>query len=121
MCNSLVDLRWPDKVHCPYNDCSELVVDECKQSNVKRQTKCPICKRLFCYRCRVPWHTGYFCDRHGVRRDKDDVLFDRLALNRSWKRCPKCDRCVELVSGCSYMKCRYVSCFFSLFNETCSI
>ncbi|XP_058108718.1 E3 ubiquitin-protein ligase RSL1-like [Magnolia sinica] len=57
--------------------------------------------------CKVPWHSGYRCDDEtGVMRDRNDVLFGKLVEKKRWQKCPQCNQCVELVSGCAIMTCR---------------
>ncbi|OIT20369.1 PREDICTED: probable E3 ubiquitin-protein ligase RNF217 [Nicotiana attenuata] len=87
--------------YCPNQNCSVLILDECG-GNAKR-SKCPNCKSLFCFQCKLPWHAGLRC---GELRDENDVAFRVLAKRKKWKRCPKCRHFVELVDGCKSVRCR---------------
>lgn len=94
-----------DRCYCPNRDCSAVVLSEC--GGVVRRATCPRCRIEFCFRCGVNWHAGYSCDETaGVVRDDNDVAFGVLAEARRWRRCPRCRHCVELIEGCSIVKCR---------------
>lgn len=94
-----------DRCYCPNRDCSALIVTECG-GNVGK-SKCPNCKRLFCFRCKSGWHAGYACAETGELRGADDVAFGVLAERKKWKRCPTCQHFVELIEGCAIVRCRY--------------
>ncbi|KAH7835838.1 hypothetical protein Vadar_030378 [Vaccinium darrowii] len=95
------------KCYCPNRECSEVVVNECG-GNVKK-SKCPNCKRLFCFSCGVKWHAGFSCEESGkMRRDRNDVAFGVLAEKKKWMRCPGCKHFVERVDGCRIVTCSLV-------------
>ncbi|KAH9326230.1 hypothetical protein KI387_006408 [Taxus chinensis] len=49
-----------DKVYCPFPDCSALPVkEEAKREMVN--TECLFCHRIFCVKCKVPWHGDLDC------------------------------------------------------------
>ncbi|CAL5373207.1 unnamed protein product [Camellia sinensis] len=50
-----------EKFHCPFKDCSAMLVDENGGEGI-RECECPICHRLFCAECYVPWHGGIECE-----------------------------------------------------------
>ncbi|XP_043705413.1 probable E3 ubiquitin-protein ligase RNF217 [Telopea speciosissima] len=106
LCETAV-LKW-ERVYCPYQDCSALILNECGERNVKK-TKCPNCKKLLCYLCKIPWHEGVDCERTVEMRERNEILFAELAQRRKWTRCPICKHCVELVSGCPVVRCRFAS------------
>ncbi|XP_074356832.1 E3 ubiquitin-protein ligase RSL1-like [Apium graveolens] len=93
-----------DRCYCPYSECSVLILNECGGS--RKECKCPMCKKSFCFSCRVAWHQEYSCIEVEKRSDWHDVGSRVLAQNKNWKRCPACYHCVELASGCSIVKCR---------------
>ncbi|CAI9103750.1 OLC1v1002292C1 [Oldenlandia corymbosa var. corymbosa] len=93
-----------DRCYCPNVNCSSLIVNECG-GTVKKAT-CPNCKRSFCFRCKIPWHSGFRCEETGELRDQNDRAFGVLAEQRKWKRCPRCHHFVELIAGCRIVKCR---------------
>ncbi|XP_074348880.1 E3 ubiquitin-protein ligase RSL1-like isoform X1 [Apium graveolens] len=95
-----------ERCYCPYRDCSVLIVNEC--GGCVKQSKCPKCGKMFCFSCKIAWHAGYRCEEGRELRDRNDVAFGMLAERRKWKRCPVCLHFVELVSGCSIVKCRYI-------------
>ncbi|KAF6162112.1 hypothetical protein GIB67_008241 [Kingdonia uniflora] len=101
LCNAAV-LRW-ERTYCPYRDCSALILNECGEKIKK--SKCPSCKKLFCFKCNVPWHSGYQCHESREMRDTNDVLFGTLAERNKWRRCPSCNHFVELRSGCLAVRC----------------
>ncbi|KAL8238223.1 hypothetical protein R6Q59_019304 [Mikania micrantha] len=95
-----------DRVYCPYQDCSALVINECGGGGSLSRCVCPNCKKLFCFRCKVPWHAGYRCEESGETRDENDIAFGVLSERKQWMRCPTCRHCVELVKGCAIVRCR---------------
>nr|XP_018632036.1 probable E3 ubiquitin-protein ligase RNF144A [Nicotiana tomentosiformis] len=99
-----LSLNWLAQCYCPNQDCWSLILDECGE-NAKR-SKCPNCKRLFCFHCKLPWHTGLRCEESGGLRDENDIAFRVLAKSKKWKRCPQCRRFVELNEGCKFVTCR---------------
>ncbi|KAJ4956820.1 hypothetical protein NE237_013603 [Protea cynaroides] len=105
LCNSAV-LKF-DRVYCPSSDCLTLILNECKD-NIRR-TMCPNCKNFFCFNCKHPWHAGSHCSENGELRDRNDLLFSKLVERKKWTRCPSCNYCVELLTGCLVVKCRYVA------------
>ncbi|KAM3376966.1 E3 ubiquitin-protein ligase RSL1 [Capsicum galapagoense] len=90
--------------YCPNRNCSALILDECG-GNPKR-SKCPNCKRNFCFQCKLPWHAGFACEENRELRDANDVVFGVLAERKKWKRCPQCRHFVGLRGGCKIVKCR---------------
>ncbi|XP_059647632.1 E3 ubiquitin-protein ligase RSL1-like isoform X2 [Cornus florida] len=102
-----------DRSYCPNQNCSALILNECG-GNVKR-SKCPNCKRLFCFRCKIPWHTGYRCEEGGEMRNRNEVEFGLLVERNNWKRCPRCGHCIERFTGCRAIKCRLLSLPLSLY------
>lgn len=96
------------KFYCPYKDCSVLMVDD--GGDEVTQSECPYCHRLFCARCRVGWHVGFTCQEFQKlekdEREKDDILFMKLAKDKQWRRCSKCKFYVEKTEGCLHMICR---------------
>ncbi|KAH9326152.1 hypothetical protein KI387_006330 [Taxus chinensis] len=49
-----------DKVHCPFPDCSALLVKEETEMSML-SVECCFCNRMFCLRCKVPWHADLDC------------------------------------------------------------
>ncbi|PWA84716.1 IBR domain, Zinc finger, RING/FYVE/PHD-type, E3 ubiquitin ligase RBR family [Artemisia annua] len=97
-----------DRVYCPNRECSVLVVNECGGggSGGLKRCVCPNCKKAFCFRCKVAWHSGFRCEESGEMRDGNDVAFGVLSEREKWMRCPVCRHCVELVRGCAIVRCR---------------
>ncbi|KAL8540190.1 hypothetical protein ACS0TY_001680 [Phlomoides rotata] len=93
-----------DKCYCPYRNCNELIVNEC--GGTVKKSKCPKCKRLFCFECKRVWHAGFGCEEIGETMDRNDTAFGRLVEQKKWMRCPRCRHFVELVEGCRIVKCR---------------
>ncbi|XP_047949416.1 E3 ubiquitin-protein ligase RSL1-like [Salvia hispanica] len=89
---------------CPYQNCSELILNECNEETTK--CACPRCKRLICYKCRVPWHAGFKCGERSQERDVNDARFDLLVKKLKWTRCPRCGQSIERVGGCRFVECR---------------
>uniref|UniRef100_A0A1U7WDF4 RBR-type E3 ubiquitin transferase n=1 Tax=Nicotiana sylvestris TaxID=4096 RepID=A0A1U7WDF4_NICSY len=78
--------------YCPNQNCSALILDECG-GNAK-QSKCPNCKMLFCFKCKIPWHASLRCEQ------VNDAAFRELAKHNKWKRCPRCRYFVEQFIYC---------------------
>ncbi|CAA0842152.1 RING/U-box superfamily protein [Striga hermonthica] len=100
-----------EKFYCPFKDCSALLVDERKGKNeVIAESECPNCNRLFCAKCRVPWHSGVTCKEfEGLKkgeRTREDIMLMSLAKNKKWMRCPQCSIYVEKITGCFFITCR---------------
>ncbi|KAK2978265.1 hypothetical protein RJ640_017116 [Escallonia rubra] len=93
-----------ERSYCPNQDCSALILNECGGS--VKKSACPICKRLFCFRCKLPWHAGFQCEESRELRDANDVAFGVLVERQKWIRCPQCQRFIERIDGCPIMKCR---------------
>ncbi|CAK7352288.1 unnamed protein product [Dovyalis caffra] len=109
LCEALI--LGSHKFYCPFKDCSAMLIDE--GGEVIRESECPNCRRMFCAQCKVPWHSQISCEEfkrlHKDERERDDILLMNLAKNKNWRRCPKCKIFVERITGCRFMKCRYVS------------
>ncbi|KAL5077249.1 hypothetical protein RYX36_016233 [Vicia faba] len=53
------------KTYCPYENCSILLVnDNYGGEVVVTSCECPYCHRLFCAKCRVPWHAEMNCQEY---------------------------------------------------------
>ncbi|XP_043693981.1 E3 ubiquitin-protein ligase RNF144A-like isoform X3 [Telopea speciosissima] len=113
LCESL--FLGSQKLYCPYKDCSALLLDD--GGEVVQESECPNCRRLFCAQCKVPWHSGIYCQDFQKlsenERSREDIMLMMLAKQKKWQRCPKCKAIVERIDGCLYMKCRctYAFCY----------
>ncbi|KAK7840272.1 atp-dependent rna helicase deah12 [Quercus suber] len=117
-----------DRIYCPYSNCSVLLDPrECLSTRASSSSQsdtscvdCPVCHRLICCVCGVPWHSSMRCEDYQnlplEERDAADITLHRLAQNQRWKRCQQCRRMIELTQGCYHMTCRYGT-FFLLFSE----
>ncbi|XP_066359852.1 E3 ubiquitin-protein ligase RSL1-like [Miscanthus floridulus] len=94
--------------YCPFNDCSEILVDD--RGGDVPGSECPACRRLFCARCRVPWHAGISCAEYGQLapgdKGKEDLVVLEMAKGEKWKRCPQCKFLVDKRDGCVHITCR---------------
>uniref|UniRef100_A0A9I9E614 RBR-type E3 ubiquitin transferase n=1 Tax=Cucumis melo TaxID=3656 RepID=A0A9I9E614_CUCME len=93
--------REEEKVVCPFKDCSVGMIVE-RDAKI-RDCECPLCHRLFCGTCRVPWHEGVTCEDYKrlykYEEIRDEILMEKLASQMKWMKCPKCQLFVEKVSG----------------------
>ncbi|KAJ3677199.1 hypothetical protein LUZ60_002923 [Juncus effusus] len=107
LCESLLGLK---KIYCPFNDCSALLLDERDEGDSVTNSECPHCHRMFCVRCKVPWHGDMTCEEFEKlgedEREKEGLMLRDLAKNSKWQRCPHCRMYVERIDGCKFMKCR---------------
>uniref|UniRef100_A0ACD5Y216 Uncharacterized protein n=1 Tax=Avena sativa TaxID=4498 RepID=A0ACD5Y216_AVESA len=110
------------KFYCPFKDCSALLVDDEPGPGREAKVECPHCKRMFCAKCKVPWHDGVECadfQRLGDdERGQEDLLLRKVAQQSKWQRCPKCKIYVERVDGCTFIACRCGHCFCYLCGNT---
>ncbi|MCL7038918.1 hypothetical protein MKW94_005690 [Papaver nudicaule] len=92
--------------YCPYKECSELVLNECVETNSSTKVTnvtCPNCKKLFCFHCMVPWKENHQCVNRSetiIDIDRNDVLFMENVKHNKWVRCPSCSHYVERSEGC---------------------
>lgn len=113
LCESL--LLGFKKFYCPFKDCSALLVDDGEEGVV--QSECPTCRRLFCARCNVAWHSGVSCKQYrsprANEREEEVLMLMEIANMKKWQRCPSCKFFVEKTEGCLHITCRYI-CFHIL-------
>eukprot|EP01018_Ginkgo_biloba_P027910 Gb_32390 [translate_table: standard] len=114
---ALVEADIPDsqRFYCPFPECSVLLLKDVLETGSSsgaliKQAECPVCKRLFCAQCSVPWHAGLDCSDFqqlsSAEKEKDDLMLFRLAKEKHWQRCTRCKLMVEKESGCCHMTCR---------------
>ncbi|KAK7341783.1 hypothetical protein VNO80_24722 [Phaseolus coccineus] len=107
-----------EKVYCPYPRCSALmtkteVFEYSKnligESELSKLKKCLKCHGLFCFNCKVPWHSGMTCDSYKMLNPNppaEDLKLKFLASRSLWRQCVKCNHMIELAEGCYHMTCR---------------
>ncbi|XP_055827109.1 E3 ubiquitin-protein ligase RSL1-like [Solanum dulcamara] len=99
-----------ERFYCPFKDCSALLIDENSSDCVVIQSECPECRRLFCAKCKVGWHSGLVCEEfqklNKDEREKEDLQLMQLAKGQAWQRCPQCRMYVARSDGCAQMVCR---------------
>lgn len=95
-----------DKFYCPFQDCGAMFVIENDggEDQVIREAVCPSCHRMFCAKCRVPWHPESGCKDAKISRH--DVMMRDLAEKNKWRKCPQCKVYVERTEGCPHITCR---------------
>ncbi|KAI9250598.1 hypothetical protein BY458DRAFT_524511 [Sporodiniella umbellata] len=97
-----------NKVTCPFTTCGvsydigEEFLKECSF------TSCLLCHRGFCTACQKPWHPG---EMKVINETEEDKKLLETAKKKAWTRCPKCQRFVEKISGCTSMVCACGTCF----------
>lgn len=108
LCESLI--LTSEKFYCPFKDCSALMIDDGGGGGAVAEAECPNCNRLFCARCKVPWHPGIQCSEfqklNEDERAREDIMLMKLAKEKKWARCPKCKFYVEKSEGCLFILCR---------------
>ncbi|XP_006660630.2 E3 ubiquitin-protein ligase RNF144A-like [Oryza brachyantha] len=109
---SLCELALGEKkCYCPFKDCSALLINDDGGGRAAQMAEaaCPHCHRVFCARCRAPWHEGIGCG-DGENRE-EDLAFRALAGKEKWQRCPSCRMYVEKSEGYLFIRCRCGCCF----------
>ncbi|RZB80030.1 ATP-dependent RNA helicase DEAH11, chloroplastic isoform B [Glycine soja] len=108
-----------EKIYCPYPTCSALMSktevleyskDITGQSEQSEPKICLKCRGLFCFNCKVPWHSGMTCNtykRMNPIPPAEDLKLKFLASRSLWQQCLKCNHMIELAEGCYHMTCRY--------------
>jgi len=69
---------------------------------------CPTCKKRYCLKCRVDYHTGSTCEAYqkwSVENGLSDDLFGDFVKGHKFKQCPGCKHWVEKIEGCNHMSC----------------
>ncbi|KAL2328657.1 hypothetical protein Fmac_022084 [Flemingia macrophylla] len=107
-----------ERVYCPHPRCSALmskteVMEYSRnligQSEQIGPMKCLKCHGLFCFNCKVPWHSGMSCftyKRLNPNPPAEDLKLKFLASRSLWRQCLKCNHMIELAEGCYHMTCR---------------
>lgn len=103
LCMAMV-LRDSSVCYCPFNDCSEIMADDHGGGEIT-ESECPMCRRLFCARCGVPWHADITCDEYGQLAPEDFLALE-MARGKNWRRCLRCKFWVEKNDGCIHITCR---------------
>nr|XP_028964282.1 uncharacterized protein LOC103444043 isoform X1 [Malus domestica] len=108
LCEAMV--LGAQRLYCPFSDCSTVLMIDNEGEEAVRVSECPICHRLFCARCQVPWHPGVDCEEYRRlnedERGRADLMVKELAKQKKWKRCPRCKYYVEKTQGCLHITCR---------------
>lgn len=110
LCESVIPTS--EKFYCPFKDCSALMIDDGDGGGgAIVEAECHDCHRLFCARCKVPWHLGIGCSEYQNlskdERGREDIMLMKLAEEKRWTRCPKCQIYVEKTEGCLFILCRF--------------
>ena len=80
--------------YCHVPKCSTYIGEDDKEENI---ATCPKCDEKTCILCKSAKHDG------DCAKDEAVEETERLADSEGWKRCPQCQRIVELRSGCNHM------------------
>ncbi|KAK4768301.1 hypothetical protein SAY87_003442 [Trapa incisa] len=81
------------KIYCPFPNCSILIdPQECLSTKASSSSnwdssciECPVCRRIICVKCGVPWHSSTTCEEYQnlllEERNALDITLHRLAQN----------------------------------------
>ncbi|MCJ1280867.1 hypothetical protein MMC26_000184 [Xylographa opegraphella] len=84
-----------DRTYCRNRECSTFI----PHRNIKHGVaSCPLCQRETCAICKDGAHKNADCPF-----DPDQQSMDALATEKSWKKCPVCQRRIELFMGCNHI------------------
>ncbi|EYU24554.1 hypothetical protein MIMGU_mgv1a022384mg [Erythranthe guttata] len=121
ICESVI-IPSSQRFYCPYKNCSALMMNDSDTRNTMREAECPSCRRLFCVKCNVPWHSGFECGDFSRMREseseREDLKLHALAKKKKWRRCRRCKFFVERNKGCLHMTCRLVN-FVLYYIQNC--
>ena len=93
----------PDEVSfCPTAGCNYM----CFYDKNEYHLDCPLCKKSYCLKCKSEWHENKTCKEYqlSIKKD-DDIKFEEFVKGNNYKKCPKCKRWVEKISGCNHIIC----------------
>lgn len=106
LCKSLIEES--QKLYCPFRNCSILLLNDSGEDIT--ETKCPVCQRSFCAQCQVPWHPEFTCQEFvklkGKKKRGVDLMVEKIAKKKNWRKCPSCKFYIEKTQGCSHITCR---------------
>jgi len=87
----------PNVRHCPTPDCNRVFIFNAAQG--PQLIDCPDCHRNYCNDCLAQHPQGAQCNRraNGI---------DAVRGNPNFRACPQCQRPIERIMGCDYMRCR---------------
>jgi hypothetical protein len=84
-----------NKKYCPTPDCKTIV----DLPMIGNKTKCPTCKKNFCKKCGLSWHSKKSCS------EAEDDIYGEWAKGKMVSKCPKCKARIERIDGCEHMSC----------------
>ena len=91
--------------YCPGKGCNGIVsVQDGSVLNVQ----CPECRKAYCFRCKVEWHSGTNCEKYqqwAQENKQADALTFKLLNQINAKQCPQCQTWIEKNQGCDHIKC----------------
>ncbi|KAK4719315.1 hypothetical protein R3W88_017653 [Solanum pinnatisectum] len=96
LCESLI--LASQKFYCPYKDCSAMLVND--SDEIVRESECPVCWRLFCAQCHVPWHCGVQCEEFR-KMNVDETSREDLMV----KELAKAKQCLHMTCRCGSQFC----------------
>lgn len=97
----------PDEYSCcPTADCKNVF-----SPNGQSYYSCQICRKEYCLKCKVAYHTGFTCEAYikdliDKKTQVHDDQFLKFAKGMNYKQCPQCRFWVEKSAGCNHMTCR---------------
>lgn len=83
------------KAYCHVPACSTYIPNDKRMCELGQ---CPKCEADTCLVCKSASHAGKDCPE-----DEGVKSLEALAQEKGWKRCPTCQRMVELRTGCHHM------------------
>ncbi|MCJ1379739.1 hypothetical protein MMC17_002842 [Xylographa soralifera] len=84
-----------NRTYCCNPECATFIPQKKIRHGV---ASCPFCQRETCAICKDGSHKNTDCPF-----DPDQQTMDALAIEKSWKKCPACQRRIELFMGCNHI------------------
>eukprot|EP01088_Endostelium_zonatum_P019477 TRINITY_DN6740_c0_g1_i1.p1 TRINITY_DN6740_c0_g1~~TRINITY_DN6740_c0_g1_i1.p1 ORF type:complete len:541 (+),score=91.50 TRINITY_DN6740_c0_g1_i1:23-1645(+) len=103
----ILSLNFKGKIiTCPH--CNEFCEkpDENPNNINNNRVFCPSCRKDFCVKCEVHWHTGVTCEQFREREKTEDAKeLEKMAKENGWQECKGCKVYVAKKNGCNHMRC----------------
>eukprot|EP01017_Pseudomicrothorax_dubius_P038854 TRINITY_DN5888_c0_g1_i2.p1 TRINITY_DN5888_c0_g1~~TRINITY_DN5888_c0_g1_i2.p1 ORF type:complete len:359 (+),score=31.80 TRINITY_DN5888_c0_g1_i2:85-1161(+) len=101
---SFIDRNLDEYSWCPTPGCEYAFI----MTIDTQDFKCEMCKKRYCFRCKVEFHHGQTCKEYQITHtyDNNDAKFEEYVKKNQNKQCATCKFWVSKNQGCNHMTCR---------------